>query len=351
MGAKAQKQAYGEFDKTWIGEHQMYFKGQQASAVLLAFVEPPEVVGPGIQHQLVIVTKLGISTYNWKTGKALKTLHMEIETADVATNLAGKKVLAYAGTNNIAFIAEPSTTESPKQVSFSEKVAVLKVIPGALLIAGFESGGISLVQLSDLSTSQVESAFPHPVSAFASASSLAVAGYRATQAEPRTKLLVFPTTQLSTDSSRTCEWLAGSCASICILESDSLILALAENTAKIEFWDLHNQNYLIGLSLSPTPLTCFLAQADPAQDPTLVLGGDGVTLGELRIGEDAMSWTPKRKSTLEGKAKVRLGRVTALQMEKALGLLVYGDDQGQAWLVDLTVTTSTSAAVPRNSTS
>jgi len=316
----------------------MYFKGQQPSAVLLAFIEPPEVVGPGSQHRLVLVTKLGISLYNWKTGKAVKTLHMEVEAADVGTDQIGKKVLVYAGSNNIVFIADPSNTEAPKQVSFREKVTVLKIIPGALLIVGFESGGLALVQLSDLAISQVESSYPNPVKVLANASNMAVAGYQAVQLEARTKLVLFPTIQAGPYSSSTCEWLSGTCAAISILESESLILALAEQTTKIDFWDLHNQNYLIGLNLSTTPLTCFLAQESSQQSVTLVLGGTGVTLGELKIGEDSMSWTPKRKSTLEGKAKVQLGSVTSLQGEKALGLLVYGDDQGQAWLVDLTST-------------
>lgn len=319
----------------------MYFKGQQSSAVLLAFLEPPEAVAPGSQHQLIIVTKLGIAVYNWKTGKALKTLNMEIEATDVGTDQIGKKVLAYAGSNNIVFIAEPSTTESLKQVSFPEKITVLKVIPGALLIVGFLSGGLSLVQLNDLVISQVETTYQHPVKVLACASDLAVAGFQTVQSEPQTKLVLFPITQSGPSSSSTCEWLAGNCASICILESESLILALAERTTKIDFWDLHNQNYLIGLNLSSTPLTCFLAQESSQQDVTLVLGGAGVTLGELKIGEDSISWTPKKKSTLEGKAKVQPGSVTSLQGEKALGLLVYGDDQGQAWLIDLTSTLPT----------
>jgi len=105
--------------------------------------------------------------------------------------------------------------------------------------------------------------------------------------------VLFPNNQFS----HTCEWLSGTCAAICILESESLILALVTDY----------KNRLLGPALSKLP-----NRSEPVlspthlhpsqQDVTLVLGGAGVTLGELKIGAESMSWTPIRKSTLQEKA-------------------------------------------------
>lgn len=341
MGAKQQRRAYGELDKTWVGTHQNYFKAQSSGAVILAFVEPPEVEGPGSQYQVVIVTSGGIAVFSWKTGKELRTLHMEIDTAAVGTSLNGTKTMAYVGSGNIVFIAEPSTAEAQRQETFNHKVTALKVIPGAWVVVGMETGEISMVKLDASEVRfEVSSDYFHPVKSLASAGDMVVAGYTFVPPEPRTKLVLFHTTDQG-QSSHLYEWLAGSCADLSLLETEGLILALAESSLRIDIWDVNNQNYLIGVNISPSALNCFLGLENGQGLVTLILGGGDVTLGELSVGEESMSWTPKRKSTLEGKAKVKPGLVTSLQVEKTLGLLVYGDSQGQAWLVDFVPTTQT----------
>ena len=322
--------------------HAAYFKTK--GPVLLACILHPEEAGlaDASMHRLLIITRSGFQVYDLRSGHLLRSLPTPVSRASVGVAINQRKTIALVDLKGTLQVYEASQLKKLQEVQSEEEVSVLKMLPDGYLVYGSSSGKVRMVSAADGAVQVIPCEFQAKALVLYHHKTLEkdaiLVGFEA-DASQKSSLFLFSHVRASNPFQQALTYpnLVGSCGDIAVIDSEGVVLALTKGTATLTVWDYESCGLLLALDLvQGVQLSRILVigEATPTGKVRLALAGaTGLITGVFEMGEDRVSWTQKAKSESSA-AKIKPGAVTSLQFEMAMHLLVYGDDKGQAWVLE-----------------
>ena len=345
MGNRPTQRAYDAVVANPTFNHEHFFSIKAGEPVLVAFILLPEEAGltDNSLHRLISVTKTGVYQSVLRTGKSKRIIDASITLASVATAINRRKTFLYVTADDRIVVVDTSKMTVKGEIQSGEQVTAARMLMDGYFAYGTVTGKLWVVNPEDRAQQAMPCEETKPVKVIVHSKSMIhnviLAGFE--EAGGQSALVLFNHVTVSNpfQPGQRYEGVSGTCADIVVLDVERLVLATAVGHPEVHIWDIENCSLLLKLALSPTtPISQLLpiGEVTPSGKVRLVAGtATGLIIGLFCITDSNVSWTQTSKSELKApsRSKLQSGSVTSLGWEDTMGLLVYGDEKGQVWLL------------------